>query len=57
MCIYACVCTPIGQKHQISLEQESQAAVSCLIWVLGTELGSFWTSMVLTAEPSLQPKH
>lgn len=48
LCVYMCMCgfvyihagVPRGQtRAQDPLELESEEAVSCLMWVLGTKLG------------------
>ena len=40
VCVYPCACAQGGERHPIALELEVQAVVSCLMWVLGIELGS-----------------
>lgn len=38
--VYTCVCVRSGQKRVLDLmEQEFQAVVNYLMWVLGTQLG------------------
>ena len=56
--VYTCVCwRPRGQKRGglDLVEQQLQAVVSCLMWVLGSMCWS--TVLPLTAEPYFQPTH
>jgi hypothetical protein len=50
-----------GQRHQKDIKMISAGVMGgceCLMWVLGTELGSFQRAeQILTAEPSLQPQN
>ena len=48
---YVCVhmwSTPGGQKHHISLKLELEMPVSCLVCMLGIELGSFGRTSALS---------
>lgn len=63
MCVYIRICVwvfahvcgcPWRPGDVRSLELELQEAVTCMTYMLGTELGSSG-SVVLTREPSLQP--
>ena len=56
VCVGAC-----GGHRKVSesLELESELVVSCPVWILGTERGSFtraeWGQVLLATEPPLQP--